>query len=161
MNMRVFPICTAALAVILLAAASKADSAFVQAALRGNTTEIQHAQLQANSADSCVRQYAGRINSDHQIANQQLVSIANSEGIDTSAATPQPTPATGRPAATATQYFRSEVSLHQQALKLYQKEASSGSDPRIRAYAKQQLPVLKKHLQMAQACLKREEQQHH
>jgi Domain of unknown function (DUF4142) len=103
-----------------------------------------------------------------QIANQQLVSIAGSEGIDTSGSVSQPEAETTaniyqkpNPRAArgiAAHYFRSEVALHQKSLKLYEREASSGSDARIRAYAKQQIPILKAHLQMAQTYLNEEEQ---
>ena len=37
------------------------------------------------------------------------------------------------------------------SVKELQKEADSGSDPQVKQFAQQQLPVLKKHLQMAQA----------
>jgi putative membrane protein len=155
-----------------LVAAANVDSTFVQTAIRGNNAEIAQAALQMDSADYRVRQFAGRVTTDHKFANQQIVAIANRKGIDTSAAPPQPQPETtgnvhGRPnapnsgkATSPAAYFRNEITLHRKAIAAYQKEASSGGDPQIRAYARQQLPVLKKHLQLAQTYLKQEQQRH-
>lgn len=172
MNTRIFPLL--ACAVLLLGASSQSDSAFVRAAIQGNNAEISSASLNVNSADTRVMQYAGRVRTDHLIANQQLIAIANKLHIDTSMAISQPqgetTPnANGRPNApnTANQapkasvYFKQEVAAHKQAIALYRKEAASGRDPALRTYAKQQLPILEKHLQLAQADLKAEEQAGH
>jgi putative membrane protein len=169
MKLRVLPlVCVLNAFIVTAAIAANADANFAQTALRGNNMEIAQAALQVDSADNRVRQYAARVTTDHKIANQQLIAIANQKGMDTSAAVSQPQPETtanvhGRPNApnnghvlSPTAYFRSEITLHQKAIAAYQKEASTGTDTQIRAYARQQLPVLKKHLQLAQAYLKQE-----
>ena len=115
-----------------------------------------------------VRAFAARASTDHQYANQQLIAIANSDGFDTSASVSQPqtqtTPNTaGRPNApqnghpvSAIAYFKSEIRAHQESIALYRQEAAHGQHANLRAYARQQLPVLQKHLQMAEAGLQRE-----
>lgn len=172
MNTRSLPLLACAI-LMLGATASQSDSAFVRAAIQGNNAEIQSASLNVNSADSRVMQYAGRIRTDHLIANQQLVAIGNKLHLDTSAAISQPQPETtpnvnGRAnapntrnqAPTATAYFKQEVAAHQRSIALYRKEAASGNSA-LQTYARQQLPILEKHLQLAQADLKAEQQARH
>lgn len=159
------------LAALLLAAAPQTDASFIQAALHANSQEIAQASLEVDSSDPRVRDYAGRVSTDHQIANQQLIPLANSKGVDTTNVPSQPRPETtgnihGKPYAPASgnpmnpvAYFKKEIALHRQAIALYEKEVSSGRDPQVRAYAQKQLPVLKKHLQLAENDLRHEQQQ--
>lgn len=171
MNIRLLSVLAAALALVG-AAAPKGDAAFVKAALNGNNQEIAHAALQSNSVDTTVRAFAERASTDHQYANQQLIAAANKDGFDTSGAISQPqmqtTPnAVGRPNApqngrmiSAVAYFKSEIQAHRQSIALYKQEAAHGQHANLRAYARQQLPLLEKHLQMAQAGLRRESASH-
>ncbi|MGI8757603.1 MAG: DUF4142 domain-containing protein, partial [Acidimicrobiales bacterium] len=43
---------------------------------------------------------------------------------------------------------------HQKTIDLFQKEADSGKDPALKAFAMKTLPTLKEHLQMAQSLSK-------
>jgi putative membrane protein len=43
------------------------------------------------------------------------------------------------------------VQDHEQDVADFQKEAQSGSDPRLKAFAQKHLPVLQQHLQMAKS----------
>jgi|GEM_PF-1339970 putative membrane protein len=152
---------------------SAGDRAFVQAALKSGIAEVQRAAVQVNAVDYRVRQYAGRMTTDHQAANQQLAAIAADIGVDTGSAQPiQPQPATtpgagapnmpsGAKALTPVAYFSAEVRAHQQAIALFSREASSGSNTKLQAFAKKTLPVLKEHLRLAQTYLKQEQQLHH
>jgi putative membrane protein len=164
------------LTLTLTAAASSAsagDRAFVQTALKSGIAEVQRAAVQANAVDYRVRQYAGRMTTDHQAANQQLTAIAADAGIDTGSAQPiQPqaatTPGLGRPnvppgakALPPVQYFSEEVRAHQQAIALFSHEASGAANSKLQAFAKKTLPVLKEHLRLAQTYLKQEQQLHH
>jgi putative membrane protein len=47
-------------------------------------------------------------------------------------------------------FVNHEIRDHEKDIKKFQKEADTGSDPQVKQFAQQQLPVLKKHLQMAQ-----------
>ena len=150
-------------AVALLGAVPAADAAFVQSALKSGNDEVNRAAVQANSTDYIVRQYAGKMTTDHQVANQALFAIATRKGIDTGAVPPQPrmngtTPAPRpSPALSPIAYFRLEVRAHRQAIALFQKERASGGDADLRAYAAHNLPILRAHLQLAEKYLAVEE----
>lgn len=163
------------LAVALLGAGTGRDGVFIKQALQSGTHEVAQAALEAtNSTDSRVRQFAGRMTTDHQQANQQLIVLGNSRGIDTSFAPSQPAitamtpapngvanePASGGRVLAPTAYFREEIAAHEKAIALFEREASSGTDSQVRAFAKQTLPILRGHLKLAQKYLS-QEQQHH
>ncbi len=46
-------------------------------------------------------------------------------------------------------YMRIQVQAHEQMAALMQAEAQSGKDPRIQAFARQVLPVVQSHLELA------------
>ncbi len=165
------------LALTLIAASSgvsATDRAFVSAALKSGVAEVDQAAVAANAIDYRVRQFAGKMTTDHQAANQQLAAIASDIGVDTGSTQPlQPQPATtpgmGRPNVPAANpsppspvaYFEQQVREHQQAIALFTHEASAGTNEKLRAFARQLLPTLRAHLQLAQTYLKQEQQQHH
>jgi putative membrane protein len=175
--MRTHPVFLVFFALALIGAAasvSAGDRAFVRSAMKSGAAEVQRAAVQANAVDYRVRQYAGEMNTDHQKANQQLAAIAADIGVDTGSTQPmQPQPATtpglgrpnvpkGNPAALQpSAYFSLEVDAHRQAIALFSREASAGSNSKLRSYAQQTLPVLKQHLRLAQTYLKQERQLHH
>lgn len=47
--------------------------------------------------------------------------------------------------------MQSEVADHKKTIAEFQKEAQSGSDPALKAFAQQSIPVLQKHLQTAES----------
>ena len=142
-----------------------ADAVFVKAAMQSGQAEIAQAAVQANSTDYRVRQFAGRMTTDHGAADRQLVAIASTLDMDVSAApqpglsgvTPAPgglayAPASGKVLAPAA-YFRQQVRAHADAISLFSREAASGSNARLRAFAARTLPVLKSHLALARKYL--------
>jgi len=52
-------------------------------------------------------------------------------------------------------YTKDMVRDHQQDVADFQKEAQSGQDPALKAFAQKYLPTLQEHLQMAQALSKK------
>jgi putative membrane protein len=48
------------------------------------------------------------------------------------------------------EYVRDMVQDHQKDVQEFQKEAQSGSNPQLKAFAQETLPTLQQHLQMAQ-----------
>lgn len=146
---------------------SPTDSAFVRSALQADAAELSDAAVAANSSDPAVRAYAGRITADHTQATNRLVAIAGPLGIDTSAAKipsaiagSSPEPAGGANAMQVTagnppaaEYFKQEIAAHERTISLYQKEAQSGDDSALKQYARQMIPVLQQHLQLAQKDL--------
>ena len=51
-------------------------------------------------------------------------------------------------------YLTSQVAGHQKMLALMQTEASSGTDPKLVAFAKATIPTVKQHLALAQSDIK-------
>jgi putative membrane protein len=149
------PIALAALAAS--AALSSGDRNFVQASTSGGLAEVATAQLaQQRSASPQVRKFADRMIADHTQANTDLQQIVEQEDITL------PTQPAGDAAAEAKlrglngaafdrAYLQASVSDHQQAIALFSREASSGQDPALKAFAQQTLPMLQQHLQLAQS----------
>jgi putative membrane protein len=147
------PIALAALAAS--AALSSGDRNFVQASTSGGLAEVATAQLaQQRSASPQVRKFADRMIADHTQANTDLQQIVEQEDITL------PTQPAGDAAAEAKlrglngaafdrAYLQASVSDHQQAIALFSREASSGQDPALKAFAQQTLPMLQQHLQLA------------
>jgi len=140
------------------AALSSADREFVQEAASGGMAEVQAAQLAQQRANSQqVKDFASRMITDHTQANTELQQIAQQESITL------PSQPTGKDAAAAKKlsglngaafdkaYSQDQLSDHQQVVALFRKEAGSGQDPALKAFAQKTLPILQQHLQMAQA----------
>lgn len=140
------------------AALSSADREFVQEASSGGMAEVQAAQLAQQRANSQqIKDFASRMITDHTQANTELQQIAQQESITL------PSQPTGKDAAAAKKlsglngaafdkaYSQDQLSDHQQVVALFRKEASSGQDQALKAFAQKTLPVLQQHLQMAQA----------
>jgi putative membrane protein len=97
--------------------------------------------------------------SDHTQANQELMLLAKSGGMDL----PSQVDAKHKSvmerlqgtsgSAFDTAYMQSMVRDHEQDVADFQKEAKSGSDPGLKAFAEKYLPVLQQHLQMAQSVV--------
>jgi putative membrane protein len=94
---------------------------------------------------------------DHTQANAELQQIAEQANIKL------PSQPTGKDASAAQKlgglkgaafdqaYAQDELRDHQQDVALFRKEANSGQDPALKAFAQKTLPILQQHLQMAQA----------
>ena len=156
----------AAVTVIMMAGAaptlaaaklSSADSSFANKAAMSGLAEVQAAQLAEQKASSPdVKQFAAQMVTDHTKANTELTQLASGEGITL------PTGPDARHVATMhrleqisgtqfdQQYMKDQVADHKTAVALFRREASSGRDPQLKAYAQKYLPVLQHHLQMAE-----------
>jgi putative membrane protein len=140
-----------------MAQISPADRTFATKAAAGGQAEVTLGRLAAEKAGSPrVRQFGQQMVTDHSQANQELEVIAKQQNLTlpgkpdaTSAATEQRLQASSG-AAFDTAYARDMVQDHQQDVADFQKEASSGQDPALKAFAQKYLPVLQHHLQMAE-----------
>lgn len=52
------------------------------------------------------------------------------------------------------QFVRDEIAAHRQAIAAFKHEAANGHDPDVKAYATKMIPVLEKHLHLAEDCAK-------
>src|SRR5690349_13100519 len=157
------PACSAAAAIALSAlsasaALSSADREFAMKAASGGMAEVHAAQLAEQRATlPQIKQFAQRMITDHTAANTELQQIAKRAHIDLP---PQPT---GKDAAEEQKlrglngaafdqaFAQGQLQDHRETVELFQKEASSGQDPALKAFAQKTLPILQQHLQMAEA----------
>jgi putative membrane protein len=138
-------------------AAGDADQDFVTKASQAGMAEVAlgHMASEHGSADS-VKQFGQHMVDDHGKANDKLKSIAAKAGQTVAS---EPSKAQQETAAELKQkkgaefdmaYAKTMVKDHEQAVALFEKEASSGENSELKAFAKGTLPTLKSHLQMAQ-----------
>jgi putative membrane protein len=141
------------------ASLNKEDRDFVTKAAMSGMKEVQLSQIAAQSASNdAVRQFAQRMVTDHTQANQQLMQLASSKGVTLPATADQKVSSSAAKLqglsgeAFDKQYLKETgVSEHEKDVRLYERQASSGSDPDLRAFATAQLPTLRQHLEMARS----------
>ncbi len=134
-----------------------ADAAFAMKAAQGGMAEVQLGQLATQKATSPeVKAFGQKMVDDHTKANDQLKSVASQESMTL------PTALNGKDSALYTKlqnesgskfdqdYAKAMVKDHQEDVKEFQKESTSGKDPQIKSFASQTLPILQMHLQDAQ-----------
>lgn len=138
--------------------AARGDSRFVRDAAAGGQAEVTLGEMASQKGASAqVKQYGERMVADHGKANQELMQIASSKGI---AATAEPTSQQRRDAemlrrmsgeAFDRAYARQMVADHRTTVALFEREAKSGRDADLKAFAERTLPSLREHLEMARA----------
>ncbi|HEY0173510.1 MAG TPA: DUF4142 domain-containing protein [Pyrinomonadaceae bacterium] len=134
-----------------------ADMRFVMFAAMGSTAEIEMGRLAVQKgASEDVRQYGQRMIDDHTRANEELMRIVAPKGMQPPTTLDAKHQAAMRKMAALSgerfdrEYAKMMVGDHKKTVSEFQKEASRGADPEIKAFAAAQLPALQEHLQMAQ-----------
>jgi putative membrane protein len=136
---------------------SAGDKTFVMKAAQGGMTEVQLGQLAADKATSPdVKAFGSKMVTDHGQANDELKSIATTKGItlpdklDTKhQAMVDKMKGLSGPAFDKA-YVSAMVSAHKKDNALFTKEASSGQDSDIKAFADKTDKVVQMHLSMIQ-----------
>ncbi|HYD32922.1 MAG TPA: DUF4142 domain-containing protein [Azospirillaceae bacterium] len=130
---------------------------FVQQAAQSGTFEVQSGQLAATKARSQeVKDFAQRMVDDHTRTNDDLKQIAQRKNMEvpTSMAQQHQTMLdtlnnlSGRDF--ETQYIQGQVQTHQQAVQMFEQQASQSQDADLKTFASSHLPSLRDHLQRAQ-----------
>ncbi len=136
---------------------SQQDETFIKHASRTNLAEIQEGNLaMQNGATQSVKQMGQTLVTDHTQAEDQLRQIAQQEGFSLPQSPSRKQQAqdqklTRETGATFDQKFaREEVKGHEKAISEFKQEAQSTQNPALRSYAETTIPVLQKHLQMAE-----------
>jgi putative membrane protein len=142
---------------LTLSAADNPDASFFKKAAEGGIAEVQMGQLaQDKSSTQSVKDFGAMMIKDHSAANEKLKVIADSKGIK------WPTSPSVMQMASKTKlevlkgntfdksYIKGMVEDHQEDIKEFQQEASSGQDPDAKAFAAATLPTLKAHLKKIQ-----------
>lgn len=139
------------------ATAKSADSHFVMDAAAGGMAEVEMGRLAADKATSPdVKEFGQKMVDDHSKANDELKQIASQKGITL------PSAMNAREKAKMDKmsklsggafdkaYMADMVEDHKKDVAEFQKEAASGKDPDVKAFASKTLPTLQEHLKMAQ-----------
>ncbi|MGA2548839.1 MAG: DUF4142 domain-containing protein [Burkholderiaceae bacterium] len=133
------------------------DARFLKNAAEGGQFEIQASQLaDSKNASGDVKTFADEMVKDHTDVGKQLADLASSKGVDvpTSPSVAEEAKLKLLQASSGTTFdhrYAKEVgvSAHEATIKLFRKEATSGKDPDVRAFAQKTLPALEHHLEMA------------
>ena len=128
---------------------SQKDVSFIQKAGAGGQQEVENgkmAEKQGKSAD--VKRIGARMVADHTKANKELTELANRKGVkfDTRGVRAQNIGA----ADFDRQYLKLLEMDHKNDIAEFQKEARSGDDRDVKAWAAKTLPMLQEHLAMVQ-----------
>jgi len=123
---------------------SAADKKFVENAAKGGMMEVAMGKVAAKQAQSSeVKKFGSRMVSDHSKANSELKGIAKKKGLTL-------------PAEPAAENFTSDANYmammvkdHEKDLSEFQKEARSGSDADLKAFADKTAKVVSEHLAQA------------
>jgi putative membrane protein len=134
-------------------AVSSADRDFVEKAAQGGIAEVALGKLASKQAASTdVKSYGKTLVGDHSKANDELKAIAGRKNITLpSDVTASQKKAEDRleklsGASFDREYVKQMVKDHEDTIKLFEKEAKSGKDADLKAFAEKTLPTLKEHL---------------
>jgi putative membrane protein len=142
---------------LTLFAADNPDASFYKKAAEGGIAEVQMGQLaQDKSSTQSVKDFGAMMMKDHSAANDKLKAIADEKGIKLPASPSVVQKASKTKLEVLTgntfdkSYIKGMIEDHQEDIKEFQKEASSGQDPDAKAFAASTLPTLKAHLKKIQ-----------
>jgi len=139
------------------AAAQSADQPFAREAAIGGMAEVALGNLAKEKASSAdVKQFGDRMVTDHGKANDELKQWAQQKHVTLPAAIDGKHQATHDRLAKLSgeafdkAYMSDMVMDHQHDVAAFKREAASGKDPDLKAWAAKTLPTLQDHLKMAQ-----------
>ncbi len=137
---------------------SAADSTFVMKAAAGGMMEVEAGKTaQNNSASDRVKAFGAMMVKDHEAANQELMSIAAGRGLTVTPTLPpdmqehmqEMQKMKGK--AFDKHYMGMMVKDHQKTIADFEKQAASGADPALKAFAAKTLPIIQMHRDSATA----------
>jgi putative membrane protein len=137
-------------------APAAADAMFIRTAAMDGMAEVEHGRLAAqNAAHDDVKQFGQRMVDDHSKAGDELKGLASQKNVtlptelDAKHKAMHEKLSKMNGAAFDRAYMAHMVTAHQQAVALFQKEASGGKDADAKAWAAKTLPTLQEHLKTA------------
>lgn len=139
------------------AAVNSSDKSFLQNAYEDGLAEVKAAELgQTKSANADIKAFSDHIAADHTKANAELKTLADSKKVTLSESPSLVAQAKGKLLDTKSgdsfdkAFAESMVTDHKKAIDAFEKAASEGKDPDVKAFAAKILPTLKMHLSMAE-----------
>ena len=135
---------------------SDQDREFVNKAATGGLAEVELGRLAAQrAARPSVRSFGERMVTDHGRSSEQLASLARSKGIEVPTAL-EPSQQAVRDRLSSLSgndfdrdYMSEMVRDHTEDIALFERAAQSSTDPDLKAWAAQSLPMLREHLALA------------
>ena len=140
---------------------SSDDQEFVREAASGGMLEVELGKLASQrAANSQVKEFGSRMQKDHAKANEELKKIAAKKNIKIPAeleakhksAMDKLTKSKGD------EFDREYMSLmvddHKDDVEKFQRQADKGKDPELKKFAQDHVPILKKHLELAEQTRK-------
>ena len=124
---------------------SAVDKTFMMNAAKGGMMEVEWGKLAAqNGQNADVKKFGNRMVTDHSKANSDLMALAKEEGVTL--------PGGKSPGKWKSDkdYMEMMVKDHQADLTEFQKEAQSGTDPDLKAFAAKGAKMVSTHLKLAQ-----------
>jgi putative membrane protein len=132
---------------------SPKDNTFLVNASTSNAREVEDGKIGQRAGSAEVKKVSARMVADHGKANKELIDLAKRKGValNTSGVKAQiamaPGPEFDR------QFLAMLETEHKKDIGEFEKEAKSGDDSDLRAYANRQLPTLREHLAMVQQTI--------
>jgi putative membrane protein len=134
-------------------AADNPDATFYKHAAEGGMSEVDLGKLaQEKSKNASVQEFGAMMVKDHSAANEKLKSVAAAQGVSlpTSASVGQMATKAKLEVLTGDtfdkSYIKGMIKDHKEDIAEFKKEATSGQDPKAKAFAVATLPTLKAHL---------------
>lgn len=143
------------------ASLSPADKQFMTTAAEANMTEAHEGQMAENQASrSDVKDFGKTLAQDHTEAYQHLTELAVKtgfsipKGINVARNHNIMQLVALKGERFDRTFIRDEIAAHQHALAVFKHEAAHGQDADIKAYASKMIPILEKHLHLAEEYAK-------
>jgi putative membrane protein len=134
------------------------DQKFVMDAAQGGMMEVELGRLAAQKAASAeVKAFGQRMVTDHSKANQQLMQLATTKGLNVPTTLPanmqqEHDKLAGLSGAEFDRmYMQHMLKDHKKDVSEFEKQSQKGADPSLRSFAQQTLPVLREHLTLAES----------
>jgi putative membrane protein len=138
---------------------STQDKLFVKKAAYAGLAEVADGQLAQSKGDPSVQKVGTQMVTDHSKANDQLTTLSQSLGDPAPTATDTKhqkihTALEGLSgSAFDAKYLKTELQGHQMTIAAFQTEISSGTNPQLKQFASQTLPILQMHLSMIKSAI--------
>jgi putative membrane protein len=134
-----------------------ADNLFMTKAAQGGLAEVQMGELATDRASSPqVKRFGQRMVDDHSKANNELKHIASQKGetLPTTVSAKDKDVIDRLSKLSGTEFDRTYMQYmvddHKEDTEEFKREANSGNDPQVKAFAAKTVPVLEGHLKMAE-----------
>jgi putative membrane protein len=137
------------------------EERFMKEAASGGLMEVELGKIAAEKGShQRVKEFGKRMQADHSKANAQLKKIASSKGVEL------PSEPSGEHKSVMDkltklsgaefdrEYMEAMVDDHKEDIDKFQTQADKGKDPDLQKFASENLPILKKHLELAQSTEK-------